>query len=185
MLNYTHFDNGDMTIRTDSAETLLTELEKQTNQGYTYIPDTVTMKSTYSNFLRIKIKVVTETESLNSYHADFVEFDDGTAKMIARDTTSFFKLFESKIKAGYTFVYGTAFLTSGAYSCQFKAVAQRTSPLPDDEPVQEPVAEFNLAHALALAEKNDLLEYCDKYGISLDKRKSLDKMKNELQTKVQ
>lgn len=54
-----------------------------------------------------------------------------------------------------------------------------------EEEVPERSEQFEISVAQSLQDKDELYDYCKQFGIKLDKRKSLEGMKNSLVTKIQ
>lgn len=182
MAQFTLYDDGSIAVKAYTTDELVIEFEKLVKSGKFFKNDTVTLPTIYSNFSRVHLDVSPANFVTTS---DFVEYDS-KAKLITRDSNSFFKELEKRIHAGYTYVTGTVVMAQGAYSCELNTVAKPVHQSYEQfEEAIPAVEEFCLEKALNLDDKMGLVDYCAKYGIELDKRQSISKMKNVLRTKVQ
>lgn len=181
MAEITNYDNGDSGIRSTMSDDLVTSFANAVKSGFSYIPDTYTAKSQFSLWFRIRVTKDPAPINPNSIHHEFAEYNQG-ARMFATDVTSFFKGLEQRIKAGYDYVAGTAKLAPGCYCCDLVTEAKPITPVEPD-PVPE-FETFSLDVALTIEDKGSLLAYCERFGIQLDKRGNVEKLKNQLKVKV-
>lgn len=207
MVTFTYTNDG-IVIRATSAQEIVSEFLKQVDNGKMFVKESYRF-TIYNRQHSITVKPLNLSDLTDvSMYCEVHDIGENTVKLLSRDSTSFFYSIHESVKKGDTVLPMTAYLSTGNYSVHIKR-ADVTLPYVDpfetptlsDAPVSEPVIEeeipqeetseeptpehFDMSIAESIQDKDELFDYCMKFGIKLDKRKSLEKMKNSLVTKIQ
>lgn len=190
-----------VTLSGTTALELIGEMYNQIGQGFKYVPNSFVAKTPFNpNF---KVTVKQDAEELSSDVAVHrTDLKDGDSIIHSPNAESLLRTLSNaliKQQSGATIKSVT--MTLGAYSATVSGltdeVAEEIPATPDDsqddiEPLfktndEEPVKTlepFDMSIAMSKQSKEELVEYVEKYGISLDKRRNLAAMQNQLQTIV-
>lgn len=190
-----------VTLSGTTALELIGEMYNQIGQGFKYVPDSFVAKTPFNpNF---KVTVKQDAEELSSdVTVHRTDLKDGDSIIHSPNAESLLRILSNalvKQQSGATIKSVT--MTLGAYSATVSGltdeVAEEIPATPDDsqddiEPLfktndEEPVKTlepFDMSIAMSKQSKEELVEYVEKYGISLDKRRNLAAMQNQLQTIV-
>lgn len=190
-----------VTLSGTTALELIGEMYNQIGQGFKYVPNSFVTKTPFNpNF---KVTVKQDAEELSSDVAVHrTDLKDGDSIIHSPNAESLLRTLSNalvKQQSGATIKSVT--MTLGAYSATVSGltdeVAEEIPATPDDsqddiEPLfktndEEPVKTlepFDMSIAMSKQSKEELVEYVEKYGISLDKRRNLAAMQNQLQTIV-
>lgn len=190
-----------VTLSGTTALELIGEMYNQIGQGFKYVPNSFVAKTPFNpNF---KVTVKQDAEELSSDVAVHrTDLKDGDSIIHSPNAESLLRTLSNalvKQQSGATIKSVT--MTLGAYSATVSGltdeVAEEIPVTPDDsqddiEPLfktndEEPVKTlepFDMSIAMSKQSKEELVEYVEKYGISLDKRRNLAAMQNQLQTIV-
>ncbi|WJN64410.1 hypothetical protein Erwinia_phage_Tian_00002 [Erwinia phage Tian] len=190
-----------VTLSGTTALELIGEMYNQIGQGFKYVPNSFVAKTPFNpNF---KVTVKQDAEELSSDVAVHrTDLKDGDSIIHSPNAESLLRTLSNalvKQQSGATIKSVT--MTLGAYSATVSGltdeVAEEIPATPDDsqddiEPLfktndEEPVKSlepFDMSIAMSKQSKEELVEYVEKYGISLDKRRNLAAMQNQLQTIV-
>lgn len=190
-----------VTLLGTTALELIGEMYNQIGQGFKYVPNSFVAKTPFNpNF---KVTVKQDAEELSSDVAVHrTDLKDGDSIIHSPNAESLLRTLSNalvKQQSGATIKSVT--MTLGAYSATVSGltdeVAEEIPATPDDsqddiEPLfktndEEPVKTlepFDMSIAMSKQSKEELVEYVEKYGISLDKRRNLAAMQNQLQTIV-
>lgn len=190
-----------VTLSGTTALELIGEMYNQIGQGFKYVPNSFVAKTPFNpNF---KVTVKQDAEELSSDVAVHrTDLKDGDSIIHSPNAESLLRTLSNaliKQQSGATIKSVT--MTLGAYSATVSGltdeVAEEIPATPDDsqddiEPLSktnddEPVKTlepFDMSIAMSKQSKEELVEYVEKYGISLDKRRNLAAMQNQLQTIV-
>lgn len=190
-----------VTLSGTTALELIGEMYNQIGQGFKYVPNSFVAKTPFNpNF---KVTVKQDAEELSSDVAVHrTDLKDGDSIIYSPNAESLLRTLSNalvKQQSGATIKSVT--MTLGAYSATVSGltdeVAEEIPATPDDsqddiEPLfktndEEPVKTlepFDMSIAMSKQSKEELVEYVEKYGISLDKRRNLAAMQNQLQTIV-
>lgn len=181
MLQFSQLGNGDLIITSDTTDGLLKELFVQLPQGMMYVPRSYVPRSVYSYTCRITMTANGNAAKLVNPNCDVYEISPISRKLIARDVESFFAALQKQFEEGYAYSEGSAAMGFGSNSAVLQKINSVSTPATEaDESNLEQISEFDLNTALAMGSKEDLVVYCDKYGIKVDARKSLPSLKNWL-----
>lgn len=190
-----------VTLSGTTALELIGEMYNQIGQGFKYVPNSFVAKTPFNpNF---KVTVKQDAEELSSDVAVHrTDLKDGDSIIHSPNAESLLRtLSNALIKQQSGATIKSATMTLGAYSATVSGltgeVAEEIPVTPDDsqddiEPLfktndEEPVKSlepFDMSIAMSKQSKEELVEYVEKYGISLDKRRNLAAMQNQLQTIV-
>ena len=190
-----------VTLSGTTALELIGEMYNQIGQGFKYVPNSFVAKTPFNpNF---KVTVKQDAEELSSDVAVHrTDLKDGDSIIHSPNAESLLRtLSNALIKQQSGATIKSATMTLGAYSATVSGltgeVAEEIPVTPDDsqddiEPLfktndEEPVKTlepFDMSIAMSKQSKEELVEYVEKYGISLDKRRNLAAMQNQLQTIV-
>lgn len=190
-----------VTLSGATALELIGEMYNQIGQGFKYVPNSFVAKTPFNpNF---KVTVKQDAEELSSDVAVHrTDLKDGDSIIHSPNAESLLRtLSNALIKQQSGATIKSATMTLGAYSATVSGlsgeVAEEIPVTPDDsqddiEPLfktndEEPVKSlepFDMSIAMSKQSKEELVEYVEKYGISLDKRRNLAAMQNQLQTIV-
>lgn len=179
MLQFSYLPNGDLQITTDTADGLLNELFNQYSQKMVYSPRSYVARNIYSNCFRIAVAHAATTPKKLNTNCDIYEISPLRRKIISRDAESFFAVLSQACDEGFSYSAGSANLNFGSYSAVIEKI--QAVPVNDPAPVTDPIPEFDLSVALALQTKEEVIAYCEKFGIKVDARKTLPKIQNWLQ----
>lgn len=190
-----------VTLSGTTALELIGEMYNQIGQGFKYVPNSFVAKTPFNpNF---KVTVKQDAEELSSdVTVHRTDLKDGDSIIHSPNAESLLRTLSNaliKQQSGATIKSVT--MTLGAYSATVSGltdeVAEEIPATPDDsqddiEPLfktndEEPVKTlepFDMSIAMSKQSKEELVEYVEKYGISLDKRRNLAAMQNQLQTIV-
>lgn len=190
-----------VTLSGTTALELIGEMYNQIGQGFKYVPNSFVAKTPFNpNF---KVTVKQDAEELSSDVTVYrTNLKDGDSIIHSPNAESLLRTLSNalvKQQSGATIKSVT--MTLGAYSATVSGltdeVAEEIPATPDDsqddiEPLfktndEEPVKTlepFDMSIAMSKQSKEELVEYVEKYGISLDKRRNLAAMQNQLQTIV-
>lgn len=190
-----------VTLSGTTALELIGEMYNQIGQGFKYVPNSFVAKTPFNpNF---KVTVKQDAEELSSDVAVHrTDLKDGDSIIHSPNAESLLRTLSNaliKQQSGATIKSVT--MTLGAYSATVSGlsgeVAEEIPATPEDsqddiEPLfktndEEPVKTlepFDMSIAMSKQSKEELVEYVEKYGISLDKRRNLAAMQNQLQTIV-
>lgn len=190
-----------VTLSGTTALELIGEMYNQIGQGFKYVPNSFVAKTPFNpNF---KVTVKQDAEELSSdVSVHRTDLKDGDSIIHSPNAESLLRTLSNalvKQQSGATIKSVT--MTLGAYSATVSGltdeVAEEIPATPDDsqddiEPLfktndEEPVKTlepFDMSIAMSKQSKEELVEYVEKYGISLDKRRNLAAMQNQLQTIV-
>lgn len=181
MLQFTNLPNGDIQIMTDTADNLVRELFVQFNQQMAVVPNTYIPRNLYTPYMRITISNENNVPKLLNPATELFEISPLTVKLVSRNTSSFFYTLKDMAKQGYTYRDGSANLPLNSYSVMLNKPGAA-----DVTPVEQLAVNtddsFQLDIALAKETKEELIAYCEKFGISVDGRKTMAKIKNWLKT---
>lgn len=181
MLQFSLLSNGDLIVTTDTTDALLKELFVQIGQGMMYVPRSYVPRSVYSYTCRITMTAKGNAATLVNPNCDVYEISPISRKLIARDTESFFAALQIQFDEGYVYSPGSASMAYGGNSAVLQKVNTVATPATDTTAhTLEQIDQFDLDTALAMTSKEDLVVYCDKYGIKVDSRKSLASLQNWL-----
>lgn len=177
MLQFSHLQNGDLQITCGTADHLLNELMKQLAQGMLYVPRSFVPRNVYTPSCRLAVGHHTSVAKVINPSCDTYEISPISRKIIARNAEDFFGGVQASFADGFTYSPGSANLTFGSYSAVMTkadvAEAQET-------PVTQDVPTFDLSVAIALQSKEEIISYCEQFGIKVDARKTLPKIINWL-----
>lgn len=176
MVQFTHLPNGNLQFTSRLGDEILRELCRQCKQGMVYAPQSFTPRNIYNENMKIQVISASSAPTLVNPNVDIYEVSPIKRKIIARSAESFFAAFQQQVAGGYEYVEGTAQLVFGAYS----AVMQVASTSTQEVHVDSDVPTFQVDVALTLPTKEALIEYCERFGIKIDARKSLPKIQNWL-----
>lgn len=180
MLQYTYLPNGDLRITTDTSDGLVREMVNQSKQDMVYIPNTFIPYNINNPICRANVRNRAQVPTLVNPSYQVYDISPVRRRLVTRDPESFFTMLYKQLDDGYDFEDGTAKMTFGSYSAYFNKVETPVNV----EPVQEEfVQTFDIDTALAIDDKDELVSYAQKFGIELDKRKTLPKLKNWLKAK--
>lgn len=190
-----------VTLSGTTALELIGEMYNQIGQGFKYVPNSFVAKTPFNpNF---KVTVKQDAEELSSdVTVHRTDLKDGDSIIHSPNAESLLRTLSNalvKQQSGATIKSVT--MTLGAYSATVSGltdeVAEEIPATPEDsqddiEPLfktndEEPVKtleSFDMSIAMSKQSKEELVEYVEKYGISLDKRRNLAAMQNQLQTIV-
>lgn len=181
MLQFSHLSNGDLVVTSDTTDTLVKELFVQLPQGMMYVPRSYVPRSVYSYTCRMTLTAKGNAATLANPNCDVYDISPISRKLIARDVESFFAELQKQYDDGYTYSEGSASMGYGSNSAVLQKIESLSQQPPVDvSPQVERIDQFDLDTALAMENKQDLLVYCDRYGIKVDARKSLGSIKNWL-----
>lgn len=180
MLQFTYLPNGNLQITTDTADVLLQELMNQFSQGMSVVPRSLVPRNAYTPTMKLVVTATANVPKLLNPSYQSYEISPITVKVIARDADSFFVGMQDMYNLGYNYSAGSAVMAFGSYS----AVSSQdvAGEQPDPTPVSDDVPTFNLDVALSYNSKEEVIAYCEQYGIEVDKRKTLAKIQNWLQS---
>lgn len=181
MLQFTNLPNGDMQITADSSDALLFEVMKQFGQGMVVVPRSYVPRAAFTNRQRLVVTSKENAAKLVNAAYQVYEISPITIKVIARDADSFFVAMQEVHEKGYVFQTGSATLTFGSYSAVSRL--QDAVPSADETPVSDTVPNFDMSVAMSFNSKEELIAYCEQFGIEVDKRKTLTTIQNWLQAK--
>lgn len=177
MLQYTYLSNGDTQITCGTSDELLKELASQFSNEMTYVPYTFVSRSMTNHTTRLNVHHKSSNVQMLNPACDVFEVSPITRKLISRDAESFFACLTKQFEEGFEYSEGSANLTYGSYS---SVVTKCTAQVSLNTPVP-PVPLFDLSVALCLQSKDELVAYCEQFGVKIDARKSLPKIRNWLQ----
>lgn len=183
MLQYTYLPNGDTQVTCGTSDELLKELTNQFSNEMTYVPYSFVSRSVMNPTTRLSVRHVSSNPTKVNPACDVFEISPITRKIIARDSESFFACLTQQFEQGFRYSAGSANLTYGSYSAVVTNAAEGS-----EEPVEvvdEAIETFDLDTALSIQTKEELVEYCERFGIKVDARKSLTKIYNWLQAQSQ
>lgn len=214
MVTFTYTNDG-ILIRATSAQEVVDEFVKQVDNGKMFVKDSYRFTVyNRQHSITVKQLDLSELSN-NFIYCEVHDIGDNTVKLLSRDSTSFFNSVHEMVKRGDTVLPMTAYLSTGNYSVHIKKAespvavvdpfsthtpsdVQNPEPVTDtvidedipqeeavEESGEETVEHFDMSVAESIQDKDELFDYCMKFGIKLDKRKSLEKMKNSLVTKIQ
>lgn len=181
MLQFSQLGNGDLIVTADTPDTLLKELFVQLPQGMMYVPRSYVPRSVYSFTCRMTLTATGNAAKLVNPNGDTYEISPISRKIISRDTESFFAMLQIQFEQGYAYSEGSAAMGFGSNSAVLQKVNTVATPATNTtESSLEQIDQFDLDTALAMSSKEDLVVYCDKYGIKVDSRKTLASLQNWL-----
>lgn len=181
MLQYTNLPNGDIQIMTDTADNLVRELFVQFNQHMAVVPNTYIPRNMYTPYMRITISNENNVPGMINPATELFDISPVAVKLVSRNTSSFFFTLKEMAKQGYTYRDESAKLPLNSYSVILNkpGIAETT---PVEQLMSNDEDSFQLDIALAKETKEELLAYCEKFGVSVDGRKTMAKIKNWLKT---
>lgn len=181
MLQFSYLNNGDIQLSCDTSDNLVAELFNQFAQGLVCVPHTFVGRSVYTNVCRVALTRAENSPKLVNPSYDVYEISPITRKLISRNVEHFFAGLVTQSQEGYGYVTGSATMSFGAYSVVLTKVESKTQSEPT--PVMESIEAFDISVALTLQSKEEVIAYCEQFGIAVDKRMSLPKLQNWLQAK--
>lgn len=183
MLQYTYLSNGDTQVTCGTSDELLKELVNQFSNDMTYVPYSFVSRSVYNPTTRLNVRHKSSNVVKVNSACDIFEISPITRKIIARDAESFFACLTQQFEEGFYYSSGSANLAYGSYSAVVTSSADDFEVSP--EMLDAEVETFDLDTAMAIQTKDELVQYCERFGIKVDARKSLTKIQNWLQAQAQ
>ncbi|AZV02106.1 hypothetical protein Arno162_66 [Pectobacterium phage Arno162] len=181
MVSFSYLPNGNIRFSTNTSDELLTELFKQFGQDMVFVPRSFVMKTVNNYQTSLTVTHVGNAPTLLNPSYEMYEISPLTRKLVSRDSEGFFAALLLQYREGYIYKPSTASLSFGSYVAFLSKIEGMDEPPPP--PVINDVESFNLDVALSFQTKEELVAYCESYGIEIDKRKTLPKLQNWLKAK--
>ncbi|AEJ81268.1 hypothetical protein Erwinia_phage_Rouille_00133 [Erwinia phage Rouille] len=191
-----------VTLSGTTALELIGEMYNQIGQGFKYVPNTFVAKTPFNPNFKVTVK-----QDIEEVSPDVIvhrtDLKDGDSIIHSPNAESLLRtLSNALIKQPTGATVKSATMTLGAYSATVNGLSAEVSeqiPETVNEPVQDDIEPlfktndedtvkssepFDMSIAMSKESKEELVEYVEKYGITLDKRRNLAAMQNQLQTIV-